>query len=67
MIAKTACSKPLTLDGYEKYLQKYWRAGQMLMVNQQTEKTTLLKWTQYKFKHGLKDSDFTEASLKRAR
>jgi outer membrane lipoprotein-sorting protein len=64
---KDSLLKTLTMDGYEKYLQKYWRAGQMLMVNRQTEKTTLLKWTQFKFKHGLKDSDFTETSLKRAR
>lgn len=64
---KDSLLKTLTFDGYEKYLQKYWRASQMLMVNQQTGKTTLLKWTQYKFKYGLKDSDFTEASLKRAR
>ena len=63
---KDSLLKTLTLTGYEKYLQKYWRAGQMLMVNHQTEKTTLLKWTQYKFKQGLKDSDFNEASLKRA-
>lgn len=59
--------KPLTFKGYQKYLDKYWRAGEMFMINHQTGKNTKLIWTNYKFRTGLKDKDFNKNSLKRAR
>jgi outer membrane lipoprotein-sorting protein len=64
---KESLLKTLTFNGYQKYAGKYWRPDEMAMVNHQTGKSTVLRWTNYKFKVGLKDSDFTEASLKRAR
>ena len=36
----------------------------MYMVNYQSDKSTLLKWNNYKFRVALKDADFSEASLK---
>lgn len=64
---KQVLLKTLTWTGYKQYLNKYWRADEMFMQNHQTGKSTLLKWTNYKFRVGLKDADFNEASLKRAR
>jgi outer membrane lipoprotein-sorting protein len=64
---KQALLKTLTWTGYKQYLSKYWRADEMFMQNHQTGKSTMLKWTNFKFRVGLKDADFNEASLKRAR
>lgn len=64
---KQTLLKTLTWKDYRQYLNKYWRADEMFMQNHQTGKSTLLRWSNYKFRTGLKDSDFTEASLKRAR
>ena len=59
--------KTLTFNGYKKYLDKYWRADGMEMVNHQNGKSTQLRWSNYKFQTGLSDKDFTKSSLKRAR
>lgn len=64
---KDSLLKTLTADKFEKYLNKYWRPGEMVMVNHQTEKQTLLKWTNYKFNTGLKEADFNQEALARAR
>jgi outer membrane lipoprotein-sorting protein len=59
--------KTLAFKGYEKYIDKFWRADEMNMVNHQNGKSTSLVFSDYKFKTGLKDKDFTKNSLKRAR
>jgi outer membrane lipoprotein-sorting protein len=59
--------KTLTFKGYQKYLNKYWRPDQMNMVNHQNGKSTQLDFSNYKFRAGLKDSDFNKNSLKRVR
>ena len=59
--------KTLTSRGYQKYLDKYWRASEMFMNNLQSGKSTLLVWNEYKFRTGLQDKDFNKNSLKRAR
>ncbi len=64
---KNALLKVLVFRGYRQYLDKYWRADEMFMDNKQTGKSTLLTWKNYQFRTGLKDSDFTRNSLKRAR
>ena len=64
---KNALLKTLTYSGYQKYLDKYWRAETLAMKNHQNEKSTTLTWSNYKFKTGLKDKDFSRNSLKRAR
>ena len=64
---KDAHLKTLTLDGYERYLDRYWQAGQMTMVNHLTGKTTTLTWTDYDFQADLDANDFTQTGLRRAR
>ncbi len=64
---KDSLLKTQTIAGYQKYLNKYWRADEMNMVNHQNGKSTQLVFSDYKFLSGLKDRDFNKNSLKRAR
>jgi hypothetical protein len=64
---KDSLLKTLTIDDYQRYLDKYWRAGTFHMVNHQTGKSTLLQWSHYKFRNGLAESHFTQEALARAR
>lgn len=64
---KNSHLKTLTTSGYRKYLDKYWRPDQMVMINHQTGKSTRLIMSNYKFRTGLKDSDFNQNSLRRIR
>ena len=63
---KNVLLKTLTYDDYRIYLDKHWRAGEFLMVNHQTGKSTKLSFQNYEFAVGLSDNDFTQNSLKRA-
>ena len=64
---KDAHLKTLTLGSYERYLDRYWQAGEMTMVNHLTGKSTVLTWTDFRFRTGLDAGDFTSTALKRAR
>ncbi len=64
---KNALLKTQSFRGYNKYLDQYWYPDEMFMENHQTGKSTLLKWSDYKFRNGFKDKDFNKNSLKRAR
>lgn len=64
---KNSMLKTLTTANYQQYLSRFWRPHTMTMVNHQTGKSTVLKWSNFSFKSGLNDSDFTQASLKRVR
>ena len=64
---KNSLLKTLAYDGYQQYLDKFWRADQMNMENHQTGKSTTLTWSDYQFRTGLEDRDFNKNSLKRAR
>jgi hypothetical protein len=64
---KDSLLKTLIYSGYKQYLNQFWRAGTMTMVNHQTEKSTVLSWDNYAFKTGLSDRDFSRNSLKRAK
>lgn len=64
---KNTLLKTLTYTDYQQYLNKFWRADAMHMVNHQTGKSTTLSWKDYKFKTGLTDKDFNRNSLKRAK
>ena len=55
--------KSLNLTGYQKYLQRYWRPNEMLMTNHQTQKSTLLQFSNYQFRVGLMDKDFSQSAL----
>ncbi len=59
--------KTLTMTEYDQYLDKYWRALDMDMVNHQTGKSTTLKWSDYVFQNGFSDTDFNRNSLAKAR
>lgn len=64
---KNALLKTLTLSAYRQYLDQFWRAHDLYMVNAQTGKTTRLTWDDYAFRTGLDADDFTKNSLKRIR
>ena len=59
--------KTLTYHGYQLYLDDFWRADQMSMVNHQTGKSTDLFWDSYDFGVGLDERDFDQNALRRAR
>ncbi len=64
---KASLLKTLRLTDYHQYLDKYWRASTLEMENHQTGKSTQLVFSDYRFRTGLKDRDFTPAKLKRVR
>ncbi len=64
---KKSLLKILTVTEYNRYLEKYWRANEMNMVNLQNSKSTKLLWSNYQFGTGLKEKDFNLNSLKRAK
>ena len=64
---KDAHLKTLTVGEYQQYLDGYWRAGKMVMVNHLTGKSTDLIWTDYRFRTDVDDRDFTRTGLRRVR
>jgi outer membrane lipoprotein-sorting protein len=64
---KNALLKTLTVKNYQQYQNKFWRAGEMHVVNHQSGKSTALYWTNYQFRTGLTDDAFSKNSLKRAK
>lgn len=64
---KDSLLKTFIASEFHEYLDQYWRPHKMDMVNHQNGKSTTLLWSNFKFKNGLKDKDFTKNSLKRAR
>lgn len=60
---KDALLKVLTLDKYELYKDRYWRARAMAMENVQTGKRTVLDWSNYVFGSGLTEAAFDPARL----
>lgn len=62
---KNALLKTLVYKDYQQYLDKFWRASRMEMVNHQTKKKTNLIWSNYQFKTGLTERDFNKNSLTR--
>jgi outer membrane lipoprotein-sorting protein len=59
--------KTLEWSGYEEYAGRHWRPAEMFMQNHQTGKSTLLEWSNYRFKTGLDDGDFNKNALARLR
>lgn len=62
---KNVLLKTLTYSNYQQYLDRYWRAGQMHMVNHINGKETLIEFSNYKFKTEMTEDDFTQNALKR--
>jgi len=54
----------LTLTDYRQYLDRYWRAGRMVIENKQTGKSTEMLWTNYKLRVGLTPKDCAKQRLK---
>ena len=63
---KNALLKTLTYGSYKLYKDKFWRAGQLHMVNHQSNKETLLEFNAYNFDANLSEEDFSQVALKRA-
>lgn len=59
--------KTLEFTKFHQYLDKYWRAHELKMVNHQTGKKTTLVYDNFEFKKGLDDGDFRKNTLKRLR
>ena len=64
---KEAHLKTLTMADYAQYLDSYWQAGEMTMINHLTGKSTDLNWSDYQFRTDLNERDFTQTGLKRVR
>jgi outer membrane lipoprotein-sorting protein len=62
-----ALLKTLTLSDYRLYLDKFWRAHDLMMENHITGKSTRLVWRKVDFHTGLARSDFDESALERLR
>jgi len=64
---KAALLKTLTMHGYQRHLDRFWRPDRMEMVNHQTGKSTTLAWSDYALGVDLDERDFDQTSLRRAR
>ncbi len=64
---KNSHLKTLTINDYNLYLDRFWQAGEMTMVNHLTGKSTVVTWKDFNFRTELKESDFTQTGLKRMR
>lgn len=63
---KNSLLKSLTYSDYKLYKNKFWRAGTFKMVNHQSNKETILNFSDYNFDANLTDDDFSQAALQRA-
>ena len=59
--------KTMVVEDYEQYLDRFWRASNITMMNHLTGKSTVLRWTDYEFGTDLDVGDFTKTALKRIR
>ncbi|GAA0873363.1 outer membrane lipoprotein-sorting protein [Gangjinia marincola] len=63
---KNALLKTLTYSDYKLYKDKFWRASTFNMVNHQSNKETVLEFSNYDFDVALTEDDFSQVALKRA-
>lgn len=64
---KKSLLKTLNNTGFKKFNGKHWRPHNMSMKNHQTGKSTVLKFSNYKFKNGLSNKDFNKNALQKLR
>jgi len=64
---KDSLLKTLTFQDYRQYLDRFWRAHEMTMVNHQTGKSSQLLWSDHAFRRGLAENEFDPHSLTRIR
>ena len=55
--------KELNFKNYQKYLEKFWRADILEMINLQTGKSTNITWENYEFQTNLSVNDFNPEKL----
>ncbi|OEJ98703.1 outer membrane lipoprotein-sorting protein [Flavivirga aquatica] len=60
---KNALLKTLTYTGYKLYKNKFWRAATFNMINHQSNKETVLFFSNYNFDVALTEEDFTQNAL----
>ncbi len=61
---KNELLKTLVFSDYHQYLDRYWRPSKLEMTNHQNGKSTGLARSNYRFRNGFNDSDFSESALK---
>jgi outer membrane lipoprotein-sorting protein len=59
--------KTLVVEGYDLFLEKFWRPNVEHMTNHLNGKSTLISWSGRKFRQGITENDFSQNSLRRAR
>ena len=64
---KNSHLKTLTFADYRQYVDRYWRAGNQTMVNHLTGASTVLEWSDFRFRNNLEESEFTQTALRRVR
>lgn len=64
---KNTLLKTSIKSDFKLYLDKYWKAHTLVMTNHQTGKSTTLNTTEFNFKVGLNENEFTQDALKRTR
>lgn len=62
---KNALLKTLIYSNYKLYKNKFWRAATFTMTNHQSNKETILEFSDYNFEVNLSDEDFTQVALQR--
>lgn len=59
--------KTLVAEGYQQYEGKFWRATTLTMSNARSGASTVLRWSNIRFKSGLTEADFDTSRLASAR
>lgn len=59
--------KTVTVHGYREYVDGVWKPREMRMRNLRTGASTVLQWTEYRFRTGLSERDFDPNLLGRRR
>ena len=59
--------KTLVAEGYKQYEGKFWRADALTMTNARSGASTVLRWSNIRFKSGLTEADFAVDRLASAR
>ncbi|MDE0310135.1 MAG: outer membrane lipoprotein-sorting protein [Acidiferrobacterales bacterium] len=59
--------KTMTAEGYEVFLDEFWRSKTNTMTNHLTGKASMLQWSNFEFQTDLNHRDFSKTALKRVR
>ena len=59
--------KTLTLANYGLYLDRFWQASELTIVNHLTGKSTELTWSDFQYGTEIDAREFTQSGLRRVR